>query len=744
MRTISLSHSIPILLVLLATQAKSGAQLPQPPTPFATPIVGEVRTMRIGSLQSEPKAWSGVPTPAPPTPSPTPTPAPTTGSMTPTPTPTPPAPVPPSGVFPPYATDDRKDGNVNQPSWPNVYTPFTVQASWNDWLFTDPSDRGKQYANRGIWLHGAGLAGVGNPVSGNEDGDYTTRSLDQVDPNEAITYNGALGSAVLRESAPDEETRLRATGSMHITAATFSMRKTSDGTKWDVTNALNSELDPAWYAAAWNEGGGFRGIEDFLSISRELAPLNPASSGGSPTQTLNARETATREDDVWDISPAVIKNMIASMNVVHLDGGHDSEGKSLVSVDTAAGVRGGVVTRTIDGRTAAIPVGMEIRAVLQKSPVFIQSPERTCKESANSPTFGDNETEDATALADWAGLEIESPTIPEGVEIGATTGVWVDDLSPAQAGGSPIQVAAVMGIDVPQVQAFSVEQDASLIARGDTLFDSSPNTANIKYSTLYINDLLHLEPRDSPPIFDSAVKSERGGAIYFDAVLNRLCVSIPIATGSPEDVDNPAVVWMPLAVETDSNQDPPSSTATSYLRPRIDLDGGAAGCSVGIRMSHFSSSGADFYWRRPGYGYDKLGRTQWEAVPENPQTSAAALFDASVFMAVGPDGIDPSSLPNVVVHIMAIDKETGEVAGLAFDRWPDGGKRDAHATVKDLLLGKIASSANLGSFPALVGGDNRSDAADLNRCTTESGTYSEEELELTPPPPSYTEYETSY
>lgn len=732
MRTISLSHSIPILFVLLATQSKSVAELPQPPTPLATPIIGEVRTLRIGSLQSREKAWDGTPNPTHP---PSPTPAPTIGSLSPTstPTPTPPTPTTPSVLYPPYAKDDN--GN-----WPNVYSPLTIQASWTDWLYRSFENRGTDYANRGVWLHGAGLSVVGNPVSGN-DGAHKTRSLDQVNPDEAIIYNGALGSAVLREGAPNEKTRLRATGSMHLTATTFSMRKTGDD-KWDNANAREEGKAPENLSTAWNAGSAaFRGIEDYIGISRELAPLRSESDGGAPTERLNARETTTREDDVWDISPAVIKNMVGSINVVHLDGGVVNEVNSLASVDIAAGVRAGVVTREVDGRTAAEPLGMKTRLILSKIPAFIQSPDRNCRESANSPTFGTNETDDATALADWAGLEIESPNVPEGVEIGATTGVWVDDLSPGQAGGSPIQVAAVMGSNAPQVQALSVEQDASLIARGDTLFDSSPNTVNNKYSTLYINDLLHLEPRDSPPIFDSTVRSERAGAIYFDASLNRLCVSIPIDTSSPQlDATDPAVVWMPLAIEPEGT---PSNTATSYVRPRIDIDFEATGCSVGIQMSHFSTSGADFYWRRPGYGYDKLGRTQWDVLPGNPQTSTPALFAADLFMSTGPDGIDPKTLPNVVVHVMAIDKGTGEVAGLAFDRWPDGGKRDAHATVKDLLLGRVASSANLGSFPALVGGDNRSDAADLKRCAPEPPPPPES-LELTPPPPSYTENETSY
>src|SRR5690606_19719280 len=100
----------------------------------------------------------------------------------------------------------------------------------------------------------------------------------------------------------------------------------------------------------------------------------------------------------------------------------------------------------------------------------------------------------------------------------------------------------------------------------------------------------------------------------------------------------------------------------TYLRPEVVLTG-LNYDNLRIQLSGFQSGAAPtVYWRRPGFGQEADGRTEWTEL----STSAPSIeVSQTVFRSKEGnwDGRLGSDLPQVILQVMAVDGVNGEAAG---------------------------------------------------------------------------------
>lgn len=269
-------------------------------------------------------------------------------------------------------------------------------------------------------------------------------------------------------------------------------------------------------------------------------------------------------------------------------------------IDQAIGMR--VNTRAdIEGRFVNVDVHYG---------VYVSSgalPER----NLNSPRFNPSEEysdHPGSVVRDYVGVEVKAPNYPETVtfqeqhamviwpgteyETDVDPGSYPPTPTPtpqglmAAAGESePAELATLSESDADAVENSSIldiGRNASLVANGDVVIGDgktgSPDDAAFDSDVLYVNGVLHLEPRTAPPEFDDSVAPcDRVGVMYFD--LTRGCVRVSVAAPREDlqrkDWKEAEVAWVDVKLNKktfDPKTDVKSPKGQAAKMPNAKLD----------------------------------------------------------------------------------------------------------------------------------------------------------------------------
>lgn len=565
-----------------------------------------------------------------------------------------------SAVPVPWAVTDG--GNT-----PNLYSPLNLHALYRDQQWeTNTDSQEHDFAQRGIWNYPAWFASVG-AIESKVDGSASdaTRSGNSVTQSFPITYVGLISQGIITKGSQNPGTWLRVLGRRDIAATAFEHGE-------EERNIAGVKRGPEYALDVL----GFRGSENFAGITWQMTGKVDSGSG---QDRMDSRRMLIQEDQFWNPTPSVIKNVVAARNVAWIDNAPGTTNPGHVT--RAVGARNSLTTNVPKSAFSVIHgVGLEAKMWLAQIMYRLEETDESSKTNRHQ-------------IDDWAAMEISSPLYSDDLDVFAKTGVYVEDPNPAGPSGSPLLVPKLAGSNASGTY---IEQVASIIARGDAIL------ANIdhKNSTdvVHIKDILHLTPQKDHPSFDPSVgMQDRVGILYFNATRNRLFLSIPFKaedwtsaapnshTFSSTEVtainnQNP-ILWIPLDIDL--------ATGSPVLPNGGDLtkigDGGGSTSTetskfapMTVRVQNQNQLVVDGYpttsgtptvfWRRKGYGVEQRGKTDW-AVLTVTNWGTNPYFDLSTLRAADPngDGYTPSNFPNgMEVEIILVDPDTQDVAGTTF------------------------------------------------------------------------------
>jgi hypothetical protein len=641
---------------------------------------------------------------------------------------------------------------------PNNFTPLSVSTILRGKLTGDsvPSslwlpnpdanldtlNRQYHFAARGFWFYG-GLFAVAGALPPAET------APDQFDPQKPKTYIGLLSEAAVKRGGTPYD-KFMATGSLNIGAAIFNPALYAGQGAYEDSGEVNEAagtfdpdtknyeqrdtrqpfsnpderetgIDPRRYR---RHIAAVQGTENYIVVGDSTTRVDAE---GHLLDPVTPAINHNREDERWNISPAIIRRMYSVLSTAYVDNAGDG------TIDRAAGVRGAIITDTDTAlslsRAPALPNSpgwrsndtfamTGIRGWLRLAVSSKGSPNdhtyegflrnltsQVCRyATANSSStgwraFNYDESAGLGRIDDWVGYEVESPQYGENVDVVAKTGVYLEDQAKDSAGGSPIRVPELVTTSLPEDRALPIEKVSSFITRSHCLFEAS--ASETKPTTINVKDVLHLMPRKGPPAFAPDLPYyERIGIIYFDAVKNALMVSMPIAT--EQDVlneklpDDAPVLWVKLKVDTsdsaiDSAKDVagyvgtlPYSTdqevrdaiartdSVEYAEPRLRVTtSGTDTVTIDLTstLDSYSStlSAGDVYIRRAGYGVEEKGRTEWMKLSDLGATwttlPTTPVSVSGINAKPGVDGRLGSEFPRNIIQIMVVDPTTGQATG---------------------------------------------------------------------------------
>src|SRR5690606_22118002 len=104
-----------------------------------------------------------------------------------------------------------------------------------------------------------------------------------------------------------------------------------------------------------------------------------------------------------------------------------------------------------------------------------------------------------------------------------SVGMFIPDMIPNSGGGQPVVSPELIPYS-PPTDTIYPERRASIVARGDVIIgdsmvnasQSDPSITGYNTDVLHVRDVLHLQPRTSPPMLsENLAPSDTVGLLYF-------------------------------------------------------------------------------------------------------------------------------------------------------------------------------------------------------------------------------------
>lgn len=575
------------------------------------------------------------------------------------------------GPYPAIGTPDRTVG-------PNQYAPFNVQAIYQDDMWA-PGRQEEDFAKRTIFMLGADISAANHILSGAGK----TRSTQPGDTNEDKYTMGALIRGVaLRGMTIDDLNNI-----FGVNAAAYA----------SFDNNFEKEPGSGLIRAYVNE---LKGAEFNSLIGRFVSAENETMKLQGPVDT---RQEHYKEDDLWNLTPAMVNTMMGVETNVWLDGKMsdqltDPNGKPGGFIGGAYAMRANVIAVMPHSYVnTGFARGLQVNySISQFNPNpesgFNRTPGYYCEgERCASPGVGDYVGIEVTPPGDdccrtqkVTGLVVFDQSTPDHCDSGTET----------NAGGAPLLSSRGLAEELNGLSPHEPENGASIVTRGRIVVGDSEHHDGFNTDVLHLRDVLQLRGRTSPPKFDSSVHpSDRAGLLYYDLTRNRLCVSL--AAGEED------IVWADLAIDPDSLRAAPLSDEeekaakvtpdelreavesaksaakagdSNFIAPRIRPAGGQSIAlntqqrALPFLLEGFNGGVPRVYWRRvPKPASDAGNPTPWREVADGGVSAAAGLPGGAI--SVSADFLAESkTLPPAEgqrLEILAVDPETGHTAGAA-------------------------------------------------------------------------------
>jgi hypothetical protein len=422
------------------------------------------------------------------------------------------------------------------------------------------------------------------------------------------------------------------------------------------------------------------------------------------TGEVDGRQANIKEDDWWDAVPANIGLMVGTTNSVFVDnkrlGECEPPGTVAGHVGTAVGTRSGVVG-SVAGSWINVDEAIGTLSLFGIGAGLPSSPGYFCNGSERA----------GSRVGAWKAFEASPPTWdPTEIAVGSANAALLYSQDVADAGGAPVMGSSAIQelVGSKADQAASVEEFATLIARGDVVVGDGQAMGHSPYDTdvLHVKDVIHLQPRTEPPTFDeNTAPSDRVGLLYFDITRNALRVSLPLGSQgnqSGKSWKSAEVVWVDLATVKE-NVDPKrdvvggaageglartdakaavgliddaakeAAAGTSpYLHPKATvliasegLKDTTGAVTLNIMLSSYGKATPRVFWKRLGRGHYLEGETEWEEIPADKlaaPTGANASFGAMTgrVTLAAPGKMGARGQKGDVVQFLFVHPETGQ------------------------------------------------------------------------------------
>lgn len=453
------------------------------------------------------------------------------------------------------------------------------------------------------------------------------------------------------------------------------------------------------------------GRKDVAMIGRPIVGLDD---NGDPTGPVDARLQSRKEDDIYDIKPAVVDQLIGSEQTVYVDN-KKLEPFSEPQIQTALSLYSclialGKASWVNANKARPIQVNFEVDDRFESRP-------------------GQTDFRPESRVGRYVGIEVNNPdlqTAPDGLIESCVGAVVFANAHYAL----PPENRSMMDSSLSKSQTVCYpEKKVAMIARGDVVVGDSTapagNVSGFDTSILEINGGIHLSPRASSPALDSKVAPpHRAGLVYFDAQRNALRVSVaaPVSTVGGEkqgsaDWRQTEVAWVDVGLDTESivpsrdiagGPKEPGRAAFSlaaatrdtvieslesartlavsgvspYLRPSArvipppnPLKAAALGQPTTLLMSGFDGL-PRIFWRRAGVNHQGDFTSSWreisssdmESVPGLPGGDGAvsALLDFTASDSRDGHAIPPAKRGDIILFLL-VDSTSGQTATTSFE-----------------------------------------------------------------------------
>ncbi|MBI1291904.1 hypothetical protein GC173_11775 [bacterium] len=563
----------------------------------------------------------------------------------------------------------------------NSWSPLVSQAMYRGGMWTSDDMQNEEFAKKIIFMCGA----VTNTISNLETGPGKTRP-EVINPGD-LFFKYTIGAW--------NQAQIMGGG----TAADL---YTACGS---VSFGFTSFFNPN----ATEEGTGLKqmyatlitGAENGAIIGRRIGPDMglPGAMG-----EVDGRQGNIKEDDWWDAVPANIGLMVGTTNSVFVDnkrlGECEPPGTVAGHVGTAVGTRSGIVG-SVQGSWINVDEAIGTLSLFGIGAGLPSSPDYFCNGSERA----------GSRVGAWKAFEAAPPSWdPTEVTVGSSNAALFYSQDIPDAGGAPVmgtaQVQKMLGSNADQ--AASVEEFATLIARGDVVVGDGQAMGHSPYDTdvLHVKDVIHLQPRTEPPTFDeNTAPSDRVGLLYFDVTRNALRVSLPVGSGGGQagkSWKSSEVVWVDLATvaeKIDPQKDivggkkgegltkatakeaaaqienaakEAADGASPYAVPKATvliasegLKDTSGAVTMNVMLSSYGKAKPRVFWKRLGRGHYLEGETDWQeipseklAVPAGATASFGALTGRATLAAPGKMGSRGKS--GDVIQFLFVHPETGQ------------------------------------------------------------------------------------
>lgn len=598
------------------------------------------------------------------------------------------------GLSPLYDSQNNATPNANE------YSGYMTQAVYQDDMWDE--DQLADFAGRTIFMVGMQNAAMHHLTSG-ENKTYVT-GTDTHFEKYAI---GALNNSIILRGGSPKDCFI-GVGAANLASVGFAnngMTRDKDDNSTEIT-ALNLQCHVTKLV----------GMESHAMIGRKIVDeyYDEQAQMYRLAGPVDGRNQTWKEDDIRNPVPACIGTMVGAANAIWLDSKRTQFDDKRFTNPSAAGTIGtGYATQSIimvGSKTSWVNMGEAIGNLILLG--FANLPIAPGCNSGN--TKGERP---GSTIRQYIGAQIREIGDTMSVNVRNSVGAFIADQIPGSGGGAPI----LSVVDENTTGSFNPEQRASLITRGDTVFgdgwvgttptdSSTPCTTGYNTDVVHIRDLLHLEPRTSPPMLSSNVPpSDRVGLVYFDLTRNCLRVSLACEGETPSSWTETGIVWADLVTNIDAmnmrtdlagvSLTPEQKAAlntedvrrgiekakekardgtTMYLRPRVEIipqknlsKTRGQEAVVSFLTSGFRGGAPRIYWRRLGMGKDNRGATHWsEITSENigadrdEKGMETVLTAAEKLTSAGPDGYE--AVPGQVIQFILVDRETAQTTGGSF------------------------------------------------------------------------------
>lgn len=588
------------------------------------------------------------------------------------------------GASPDYFARGPLPFASSQGTVPNVWSPFSAQATWRVGLWA-PEKQAEDFAGRSIIMAGATNSSVGNIESG-QDKTRTSGSTWNFDGSQSKYYMGSSSiGTVIRGGSSYDDIRILGSGN-------YAFMNLYDPSDIEDPNDPNTTRIHAF---------GMAGVEGFAYPSRRISA--DLSNGGGP---VDPRTGTLHPGDHLDVTPSILGVVIGLSGGSIIDNkragfctpqytfGTNPPLTQAGYIGSAIGVRATVGSAT-DGSWINVGSAQGVYTALYfANDLMPATPGHFCAEDG----IPDCERQGST-IGIWTGVSVGTPSGSAGscapINFGATVGAFIADQTPDDDGGAPLMVAHTIqpAMEVPAMQT---ERHAAIVTRGKMVMgDSEADPEKHGYDTdvLHIRDVLHLAPRTEPPlIHESTPASERAGLLYFDAKRNALRISVAFPGETEEEANR--VAWADIPIDTDSldvagadqnaqalaREEIESSLdrarqlaeerTSPFIHPRINplvTRGVGDVYTVNLLASGFRGTQPRVFWKLEGVGPDRIHETAWEEIVAPVASSAmpdtlSFDLDFAGLLAMAPDNFRHEGR---VVKFLAMDPETGQTAGSA-------------------------------------------------------------------------------